>query len=389
MKIVDLRSAFTNSNDVLIQIAGAHIYYAEEKCMEDSRNLFLLDYDRSTRQERVLADFRVTRPGYVMHYFPFPEHILVVMEDGGGEAWLLRVDKATGRDQKMVQARFAGNFADCCALDAGHVVLYSTESPRDATLFREYRRQTGFTRAACLCGLSSGRCWSVQDPRVCAGAGLLPYTGGGEQKLLILQPHGTEEEKRKAYRDRRWLSGSVRDHIWSCALDDFIGAVEAGQPAAPVKPVLQAGTEGMVRFAAQDPSNLYVRALYFPHDDQRILAVNKHTGFIREAARLNLAPGEKDARFVIDPEGRAYKLTAAAPGRARVQGLLNSTADLCFDTGLGQFVTCFDDRFLLLRDEISDETDRIVFYTLVDGRTGRTKNFEGDCAFQGDVLVVF
>ncbi len=389
MKIVDLRSTLTNSNDVLIQIDGVHIYYAEEKIIEGKRNLFLLDYDRSTREERVLSDHCLLNPRYVMHYFSFPEHILVVMEDGGSEAWFLRVEKSGGGEEILQPVYFAGNYAACCALDCRHVLLYSTENPRDATLFREYRRQTGFTRAAYLCDVQTGQCWSVQDPRVCAGAGLLPYTGGGEQKLLVLQPYGTEEEKRKAYRDRRWLSGSVTDQIWICALPAFIDAVEAGQACAPMQRVLRAGTEGMVRFAAQDTNSLYFRALYFPHDDQRILAVNKHTGAKREAARLNLAPDEKDARFVIDPEGRAYKMTALDSRHMRVQGLLNSTADLSFDTNLGKFFACFDDRYLLLRDEIRDETDSIVFYTLVDAKSGKAKNFEGSCAFQGDVLVVF
>ena len=389
MKIVDLRSNFTSKNDVLIEIAGTHIYYAEEKMIEGERHLFLFDYDRSTRRERTLSDYFVEKPGFVMHYFPFADEILMVMEDGGSEAWLLRLDKSDGQNQKVAQVRFAGSYADCCALDANHVVLYSTENPRDATLFREYKRQTGFTRAACLCSVETGQCWSVQDPRVCGGAGLLPYTGGGEPQLLVLQPRGTEEEKRKAYRDRRWLSGPVTDYIWTCPLEGFIDAVKSGAAKASMQKVLQASTEGLVRFAAQDENALYFRALYFPYDDQRILAVNKHTGLKREAARLNLAPGEKDARFVIDREGRAYKLTALDQRKMHVQGILNSTVDFTYDTIYGQFETCFDDRFLLLRDELGDGEEVYLFYTVCDTKTGKSKNFEGSCAFQGDVLVLF
>ena len=171
MKIVDLRSNFTSKNDVLIEIAGTHIYYAEEKMIEGERHLFLFDYDRSTRRERTLSDYFVEKPGFVMHYFPFADEILMVMEDGGSEAWLLRLDKSDGQNQKVAQVRFAGSYADCCALDANHVVLYSTENPRDATLFREYKRQTGFTAPHAFAALRRANAGPYRTRACAAGPG--------------------------------------------------------------------------------------------------------------------------------------------------------------------------------------------------------------------------
>ena len=388
MKIVDLRSTLVTCNDKLIDISGENIYYAEEKNVEGHQNLFLLAYNRETRRERVLADYRVTKPDYVMHYFPFDSHILIVMEDGGSEAWLLKLDKHTGREEQLVQARFAGNFIDCCALDADHVVLYSQASRRDASLFREYRRHTGFSQAAYLYDLQKDCCWSVQDPRICAGARVLPFFGGGEHKLLVMQPYGTEEEKRKAYRDRRWVGDHIEDRIWLCTAEDFTDAVENERPAAPMVRILQAGTSGMVRFAGEDADSLYFRALFFPTDDQHILSVSKHTGAKQDAAQLNLAPEERDARFLSD-SGRFYKLTVPEEGQIRVQGILNSTIDAVYNEKLGELVSCVDDRFLVLRNQMSDDTDSLLFYTVYDAKDGKIKEFEGNCTVCGSILVLF
>ena len=387
MKIVDLRSTLVTCNDRLIEISGEHIYYAEEKNMEGHQNLFLLAYNREEHSERVLADYRVTRPDYVMHYFPFEDHILVVMEDGGSEAWLLKLDKHTGKEQRLVQAHFAGSFVDCCALDADHVVLYAKASRRDASLFREYRRHTGFTQAACLYDLEKDCCWSIQDPRICAGARLLPFSGGGERKLLVTQPYGTEEEKRKAYRDRRWVGEHIEDRVWLCTVDEFTEAVEQERPAAPMVRILQSGTDGMVRFAGEDSDSLYFRALYFPTDDQHILSVSKHTGKKQDAAQLNLSPEEADARFLSD-NGHFLKLTATENDKVHVKGILNSTIDATYSRELGELISCMDDRYLIFRDTMSDETDSIIFYSIYDIKTGKTQEFEGSCAIQENVLVL-
>ena len=56
MKVVDLRNIFANCNDQLIEISDNRIYYAEEKNEEGHNSLFLLEYNRITRRERILAN---------------------------------------------------------------------------------------------------------------------------------------------------------------------------------------------------------------------------------------------------------------------------------------------------------------------------------------------
>ena len=57
MRIEDLRNFFTNCNDRLIEVSGDFIYYAEEKVEEGLNSLFLLEYNRMTKRERIIANY--------------------------------------------------------------------------------------------------------------------------------------------------------------------------------------------------------------------------------------------------------------------------------------------------------------------------------------------
>lgn len=388
VKLINLHSTLVTCNDRLVEISGEHLYYTKEKSMENRQYLSLLDYNWAEQKRRVLADYQVTKPDYMMHYFPCKEAFLIVIENRGSEAWILKIDRYTGKELCLAQAKFAGNFMDCCALDADHVVFYSQASQRDASLFREYRRQTGYRQAVYLYDLQKDSCWSVQDSRICSGACLLPFVGGGEQKLLITKAFGSEEEKRKAFRNRRWVGEHIEDCVWTCTLQDFTEAVEQERPEIQMSCILRAGTEGMVRFAGEDCDNLYFRALYFPAEDQHILSVSKHTGVKKDVAPLNLLPGETEVQFVAD-SGRFWKLTAGNAGTIHVQGIVNSTIDASYDGELGSLIACLEDRYLILRDVMSDEKDSFVFSSICDTKTGKVQELEGNCAVKGNIMVLF
>ena len=98
MKVVDLRNIFTSCNDELIEITDTLIYYAEEKTEEGHPSLFLLEYNRVSKRERVVANYLLPGPACVQHFFNFPDEIVVVMESGESEAWVMRVEKACGAE---------------------------------------------------------------------------------------------------------------------------------------------------------------------------------------------------------------------------------------------------------------------------------------------------
>ena len=391
MKVVDLRNTYITCSDELIEIGSTYIYYAEEKIEEGHPSLFLLEYDRVTKRERVLANYLLPGPACVQHFFSFPDDIVMVSESGGSEAWILRVDKHTGEERCMASLNFIGDFLDCNATDESHILFFTGPNEKHAHLFREYEKLTGFRHIGYLYDLEEGHYYYARDPRVCCAAAseFIPYRRGGEAHLLLLQPHGSEKDKAACYRNMRWLGDNVDDMIWDCPLHDLIVSVKNGEERAPLELMLCAGTAGMVRFAGEDRSNLYFRALHFPSGDERICAFSKKTGHKFIAARLTHGPTASPERFAVDRcGGRAYRVTERKD-EYEVRGVMHSSLDTAYPKELGTFVSCVDDRFVVAQYILADEKDSFEFNSIYDAETGSQKSYEGRAAVLGDTVVLY
>lgn len=391
MKVVDLRNVFTSCNDTLIEISDHLIYYAEEKREEGHNNLFILEYNRVTQRERIVTNYFLSNPAFVQHFFSFPDDIVIVMESGGSETWILRIDKHTGEEKNLAKLRVVGGFAECCALDESHIMLYTTENEQDSELFKEYKNLTGSERIAYLYDLDEEKYFYVRDPRVCGAnsTGFIVYDLGGEKQLLLLQENGSELQKENSFKNRRWIGDNINDDVWLCPLFDFIVSVKTGEERVPLELILSAGTCGLVRFAGMDQENLYFRAKYFPTGDQRLCAYSKETGKKTVMAELNLGENEKPASFNIDVfGGRAYRITENEDDY-RIDGVMNSTVHATYSKELGDFVACVDDRFIIARYILADEKDSFEFNSIYDIKTGEQKSYECSCAVQGGTVVLY
>lgn len=391
MKVVDLRNIFANCNDVLIEVDDHCIYYAEEKQEEGHNNLFLLEYNRDTRRERIVSNYFLNNPTFVQHFFSFPDDIVIVLEAGGSEAWILRVDKHTGEEKNLVRLGLIGDYSDCAALDESHFIIYTSENTKHKRLFQEYQKKSGCSKMAYLYDLNDESYFFVRDPRICSAdsSGLITYLSDGDLQLLILQPNGTEAEKEKAYHDRRWVGDNIYDQVWLCPLFDFIVSVKSGEEYTPLGLILSADTCGLVRYAGMDEENLYFRARYFPANDQRLVAVHRQTGKKSIVTELNLGEGEQPAAFRIDmAAGRAYRIREK-DDTWEVDGVLNSVVHAEYSKELGEFAACVDDRFIIARYVLSDEKDSFEFNSIYDVQTGEQKSFEGRCTVKDGSVVLY
>lgn len=391
MKVVDLRNVFASCNDQLIEISDHLIYYAEEKTEEGHNSLFLLEYNRVTRRERILANYILDKPSLTQHYFSFPNEIIVVLEDGGGKIEILRIDKLTGEETSCVVLSLVGSFSECAALDEGRVVIYTTEDDEHTELFAAYRQLTGYNRVALLFDLDEEAYYYIRDPRICAASAceLISYDLDGERQLLVLQPHGDEHEKYKCYRNMRWLGEHVNDNVWLCPLFDFVVSIKAGEARAPMELILSAGTSGLVRYAGMNDEDLYFRVKHFPSNDQRLCAVSKRSGKRRIVAQLNLEENEPDAFFCIDTEdGRAYKISDCGDC-IEADGVLNSGLQVQYSKELGDFITCVEDRFIIAKYILADDTDSFTFYSIYDCFTQKQLSFECACEVKSGTVVLY
>ena len=403
MTVVDIRNIVTDSSVELISISPATIYYAEEKNEEGHRSLFILEYNRETQRERIVANYFLTNPAFVQHYFDFPDRILIVMENGGSTVWLLSLDKKTGEETALEEIHFVGGYFGCKALDEEHVIFYTQENQRHQEFFREYRRATGFSKVACLYDLNEHRYTYIRDRRICGLTpdDLIPYRSGGQTQLLILQPYGSEEEKEHCYQERRWLGDGIRDSVWLCPLKAFLEGVQSGAGVLPLKQLLSAGTDGLLRFAGMDEYNLYFRAKYFPTNDQRICAVSKGTNRKAVVADLNLREHEAPASYYIDTQAAQVFRVEELEDGYHITGTLNSAVDAYYSKELGDFVACIQDRFIVARyvmsdqddnqvnDPVGDQSEAYTFYSVFDSKTGRQQSYECQCQVKGNTVVLY
>ncbi len=391
MKIEDLRNIFTGSRVELIELSGEYIYYAEEKQEEGLNSLFLLEYNRRTKRERVVANYILNDPSFVHHYFAFPADIVMLIEDGGSELWILSLDKESGRERTMARLSLIGGFQGCAALDSSHLLVWTQENEKSRELFRAYRSMTGQERVCYLYDLAEGKYYYVKDPRLCAAqpGEVVPCQVQGAEQLLVLEPHGDEAEKRKCYRNRRWLGEDVNDNVWLCPVLDAVVSIKAGEPKTPMELVLSVGTGGLLRYAGLDSQGLYFRAEYFPDSDQRLVVLRREDG--GKEAVCSLPQGEGD-RLLFQSGGagpfRAY-LVQDKGEEYRVRGLYGASLDTAFSKELGELVACVEDRYLVARYILADETDSFEFHSVRDAQTGSQQSYECRCAVLDQTVVLY
>lgn len=382
MRIEDLRNFFTSSNDQLIEVSGDFIYYAEEKVEEGLNSLFLLEYNRITKRERIISNYILNDPSFVCHYFSFSDDLIVVMENGGSDAWILRIDKTSGKERNFVQLCLIEEVRDCLALDAGHILFFTSSGSKN-----------GKDNVSYLYDLEEQCYYYIRDPRICAldARCFVPYDPDGQVRLLVVEPYGEEEDKEKAYRDRRWLGDHINDNVWICPLLDFIISIKSGEAQIPMELIMRAGTAGLLRYVGMDENCLYFRAKYYPNNDQRICAYNKLTGKKSVVAPLNANENGEPSSFLITAGAAplcAYRVTKGED-YSRVDGVIHSTLHAYVKAEVGDIVACVEDRYLVGRYILADEEDSFEFHTIFDSKTGQQQSFECRAAVKDDTIILY
>lgn len=371
MDIVDLRDRLHNCNDAIIEVGEDCLYYAREENAPGGPLLTLLARDTGSGKERLLCSYQLRKADYIPHYFSFPHWLLVVMENGGPQVWLLRVDKGTGQSRLLRHASLQGNCTGCLALDANRVLLYTLQpEPTQETAGAPLRRE------AVLYDAKEDELYAVADPRLLQEQGLLPFSGGGESRLLVLPPQPGENRQRAL-----WLEGGDCGSypVWQCKVRDLC------KGADPFTCLLRAQPGGRLDFVGRDAQSLYFRALRFGSGDQRLLAVSRHNSALRCVAWLTLRAEEASARFAFS-DGKGYRLSQEGSW-LHVQGILNSTLDARCPAALGRFVGCLEDRFLLLESSTVSNAPCCHVY---DCCGGGLQSFTG-CRWRisGSTLVLY
>ena len=376
MTVIDMRNFFHDCDVELIEINDEVIYYAEEKVEEGHNSLFLLEYNRAEQQERIVANYILNDEAYNQHYFAFENDIIVLMENGKSLAWILRIDKKTGKEKNFEQINFIGNFLQCKALSQDHILVLTEENMEHRKLFTEYRSLTGLKHIAYL--------YDMEEKEY----HYIPYKIKGETQLLILQPYGTEREKEHCFKNKCWLGEDVCDKVWTCDLESLIYAARCEKEIL-MEVLFTADSNGMIRYIGMDGENMYFKAKHFPWNDLRLCAVEKETGKRFVVSPLTLKEGEREAEFWIDTVNmRGFHITKKEE-ELEIKGFLNSYLKAVYPKDSGRFITCVDDRFILEKYEAQSDQGEFCFTNIYDTRTNQKQSYESRCKVKGNIVVLY
>lgn len=390
MTVIDVRNIFSDRAIHLIDVNASHIYYTEEKTEDEHNQLFILEYNRTTRKEKIITNYTLEDPAFNNHVFVFEKNIILILENGSNSFWLMEIDKKSGAELNRRKVVCTGAFSECMALDGQHILIYMGEDEANAQIFQKYREVTGCDYLCYLYNVKSNQKSLVKVPLLarlgCENIKHLQFKY--EDYLVLLDPFAEEGIKEKYFKEQRWINADIRDNIWLCRIEDVENEIEAGEESITKKCIASADIKALVRYMGMDGSKIFFRAKEFRSGLEKICSYDITANTLSVEATLEQPP-EGSFYFV---EEKPFKVFTITPGKEKtsVTGEVNSQAELAYPAELGSFISCIDSRYVVTRAEASSENgDSTLTYYLFDPMMDSYEGYSCRCHFKGNTLVFY
>lgn len=382
MKVVDIRNVFEDRMIELFEINDSFIYYTEEKMQIDKSNLYILEYNRDTRRERLITNYTLEDSSFVQHLFAFKETIILVLENGSNSIWLVEIDKRSGMELFRKRLVFTGRFYECKALNANNLLITTASDEESMEFFKRYKKITNCDTLAYIYDIDNDKKYFVKCPLISKVGcdGLLPVVTSSDEKLIILDPWGDEETKSYYFNEQRWISIDVRDNIRICDMTVALDELKNGKENLTVRSIASADIKGMIRFAAINDKKLYMKATHFKSGLEKICAYNIEDGTIASAAELPPCEYDNEYYYTEKNSGNTYKLTDNG-GSIEVNGM-GFKFNASYNSSLGKFVACIEKRFIIAKRGDRD-------FNIIDTETGIVNEYDCKFTVHGNVLVIY
>ncbi len=392
MTVVDIRNIFSERNIELFYVDSSYIYYAEEKNDSGKNELFILEYDRSTRHERLITNYTLEDPTFVEHIYAFDDSIILVLENGKNSLWLIELSKLDGAERNRRKIVCTGAFRSCIALDSKHLLIYMGPDEANKEMFNQYRSITG---CECLCylyNLETNVKHFVKNP-------LIAKLGTAHIKLMnvhdvryavLLDPFADEDIKRGYYEEQRWINVDIRDNIWLCLLNEMIAELESGIETITKKCIASADIKALARYMGTNEEKMYFRAKEFRTGLEKICSYNVFTNALEIEAELP-APENGNTFYIVEEKPFSVFSVEDDKSKVSVKGIVNSVAGLTYPSSLGSFVTCIDNRYVVTRKNVFNEENgtSVPVCTICDSENQKYEDYECNCYISGDTLVLY
>lgn len=393
MVVVDIRNLFAQRNIEIFEINDAFIYYSEEKHNEDGQNsLYLLEYNRSSRRERLISNYTLQDPTFIQHIFALTNSIIIILENGSNSLWLIEVDKQSGMELNRRKIVCTGSFSECKPLDDEHLIIYMEADEQNADVFKKYKQATGCDRLCYTYNLRTNKKYFVKGPMLaklsCDDIKIIE--SNGERQLILLDPFSDEEVKEHYYREKRWISADIRDNIWLCTLSTALAEIECGCSEITFKSIASADIKGSVRYCGMSDENVYLKVKQFKTGMERLCAYNKNSGELTPSVSLDPPESSRDFYCIEQETGKIHLICPIGNGKVHVKGILNSDINATYDNALGKFVTCIEDRFIIANKTVQEPNQPPQsIYSIYDTQSDLSESYECNCEIKNQTLVLY
>lgn len=392
MTVVDIRNIFSQRNIELFDVGSSYIYYSEEKNEEGHNNLFILEYNRSTRRERLVTNYSLEDPTFVQHLFAFENTLVLILENGGSSMWLIEIDKNTGMELNRRKIVCTGSFRSCMPFDSKHIIIYMGPDEANSELFKQYSEITGCECFCYLYDLETNVKHFIKNPLIAklGISNLKLMNVQGEKYLVLLDPFADEEIKKGYYDEQRWINADIRDNIWLCRLDVLERELEAGVESITKKCIASADIKALVRYMGIDGDKLFFRAKEFRTGIEKICSYDVFTNSINIEAELK-APENGRTVYIIEEKPFSVFSVTEKDSETAVRGIINSDAELTYDRRLGQFMSCIDSRYVVTRNLLVDDStgEYISNCAVYDSANDKSEHYICRCLLKGNTLVLY
>ena len=390
MTVIDIRNVFSERNIELIDIDPSCIYYEEAKNEDGCSELYLLEYNRKTKKERLVMNYSLDDPSFVEHIFPFDKTILLILENGSNSLWLIELDKRTGGELNRRKIVCTGRFRECKALDADHVLICMSSDEENAEVFRKYKEVTDCDCLCYLYNVRTNRKYFVNAPAIARiGASNIELINmAGQHYMVMLDPFADEDTKEHYYREQRWINADIRDNIWIARTEDVVNDIESGNDTVARKCIASADIKALVRYMGNDGNKVYFRAKEFRSNIEKICSYDIASGAL--TVEVNMQPPKHGYFLIEEKPFRAFSVRNVK-GRMCVEGLINSSADRSYDEELGSLVTCMDNRYCVTKKTVTEEdgSSENTYFVIYDTETGKQESYRCSCRLVGENLVLY
>ncbi len=391
MTVIDIRNIFTDRNIDLIDVNSSHVYYTEEKNEDGHNDLFILEYNRSTRKERLVTNYSLEDPTFVNHIFAFEKNILLILENGSNSMWLIEIDKKSGGELNRRKIVCTGTFRECMAIDSQHILIYMAPDQANAEVFKKYKEVTGCDCLCYLYNVKTNQKYFVKVPLIarlgCDNIKVMNIKG--EKYLILLDPFAEESIKENYYREQRWINADIRDNIWMCRAEEFEAEIESGLESITKKCIASADIKALVRYMGTDGCKVFFRAKEFRSGMEKICCFDISANTLTVEANLE-APGA-DTIYIVEEKPFKTFIVSSGKERTSVNGAVNSQAELTYSNELGNFITCIESRYVVTnRTVFSEESQKNhTYYYIYDPMMDKYESYECNCHICGNTLVLY